>query len=149
MKYNALPENTRHGVKRLLMDYLGVGSRREARPRAAGGARVREEPGREGRFAVIGDSARVNMTAPRFANAISVAQPGAGRHRRAGPFPLQPAGVFGRARRREEAGASGRDLVVALAAGCEMMERREPRSESVVANRGYHTTPNAGVFGPP
>ena len=24
LKYNDLPENTRHGVKRLLLDYLGV-----------------------------------------------------------------------------------------------------------------------------
>jgi 2-methylcitrate dehydratase PrpD len=47
----------------------------------------------------------------------------------------------------EAAEASGRDLVTALAAGCEMMERASRAANPSLRNRGYHTTPTAGVFG--
>ena len=36
---------------------------------------------------------------------------------------------------------------MALAAGCEMMERASRAANPSMRNRGFHTTPNAGVFG--
>ena len=47
----------------------------------------------------------------------------------------------------EQVGASGKDLLVALAAGCEMMERLSKAANSSLRNRGFHTTPTTGVFG--
>jgi 2-methylcitrate dehydratase PrpD len=38
-------------------------------------------------------------------------------------------------------------LLVALAAGCEMMERVSRAANNSLRNRGFHTTPTCGVFG--
>src|SRR5207253_465277 len=71
MKYNDLPENSRHGVKRLLMDYLGVavgGSQTESGKVARAFAK---DQGGKGPARLVGDNARVSMTSAAFANAIS------------------------------------------------------------------------------
>ncbi len=47
----------------------------------------------------------------------------------------------------ERENASGRQLLVALAAGCEMMERVSRAANNSLRNRGYHSTPTCGVFG--
>lgn len=71
MKYNDTPEASRHAVKRLLLDYLGV---------AVGGSQTQSgkvarafalDQGGKGESRVIGDNARVSMTNAAFANAIS------------------------------------------------------------------------------
>ena len=82
------------------------------------------------------------MTQRRLRQRDLVALHRAGRHRRAGPLPLQPAGVRRGARRRGSAPAPrGKDLLVALAAGCEMMERASQAANPSLRNRGFHTTP--------
>ena len=43
--------------------------------------------------------------------------------------------------------ASGKDLIAALAAGCEMMERVSRAANNSLRNRAFHTTPTCGVFG--
>ena len=47
----------------------------------------------------------------------------------------------------EQHGANGKQLLVALAAGCEMMERVSRAANPSLRNRGFHTTPTCGVFG--
>ena len=47
----------------------------------------------------------------------------------------------------EYAGANGKQLLTALAAGCEMMERASKATNPSLRNRGFHTTPTCGVFG--
>jgi 2-methylcitrate dehydratase PrpD len=43
--------------------------------------------------------------------------------------------------------ASGRALLAALAAGCEVMERASMAANNDLRNRAFHTTPTCGVFG--
>ena len=43
--------------------------------------------------------------------------------------------------------ANGKQLLMALAAGCEMMERASRAANPSLRNRGFHTTPTCGVFG--
>jgi 2-methylcitrate dehydratase PrpD len=43
--------------------------------------------------------------------------------------------------------ASGKQLLVALASGCEMMERVSKAANPSLRERNYHTTPTCGVFG--
>ena len=147
MKYNALSENTRHGVKRLLMDYLGVavgGSQTESGQVARAFA---VDQGGKGEARVIGDNARVSMTSAAFANAISSHSLELDDIDVLALFHFSPP-VYSAALAAAEAnGASGRDLIVALAAGCEMMERASRATNPSMRNRGYHTTPNAGAFG--
>src|SRR4029079_16148713 len=47
----------------------------------------------------------------------------------------------------ERESANGKQLVTALAAGCEMMERLSKAANNSLRNRAYHTTPTCGVFG--
>ena len=47
----------------------------------------------------------------------------------------------------EFAGANGKQLLTALAAGCEMMERASKATNPSLRDRGFHTTPTCGVFG--
>jgi 2-methylcitrate dehydratase PrpD len=147
LKYNALPENTRHGVKRLLMDYLGVavgGSQTESGKVARAFA---VDQGGKGEARVVGDNARVSMTNAAFANAISSHSLELDDIDVLALFHFSPPVYSAALAAAEAQGASGRDLVVALAAGCEMMERASRATNPSMRNRGYHTTPNAGVFG--
>jgi len=147
LKYNQLPENTRHGVKRLLMDWMGVavgGSRTESGDVARAFAKAE---GGKGPSRVIGDTASVSMTSAAFANAISSHSLELDDIDVLALFHFSPP-VYGSAvAAAEAAGASGKDLIVALAAGCEMMERASRAVNPSLRNRGFHTTPNAGVFG--
>ena len=47
----------------------------------------------------------------------------------------------------EATGANGKDLLTALAAGCEVMERVSMAANNDLRNRAFHTTPTCGVFG--
>jgi len=147
MKYNALPEATRHGVKRLLLDYLGVavgGSRSESGKVARAFA---VDQGGKGTSRVIGDKARVSMTNAAFANAISSHSLELDDIDVLALFHFSPPVYSAALAAAESAEASGRDLVAALAAGCEMMERASRAANPSLRNRGYHTTPTTGVFG--
>jgi 2-methylcitrate dehydratase PrpD len=147
LKYNALPDNTRHGVKRLLMDYLGVavgGSQTESGQVARAFA-VDQGGKREAR--IVGGNASVSMTNAAFANAISSHSLELDDIDVLALFHFSPPVYSAALAAAESQGAGGRDLVVALAAGCEMMERASRAANPSMRNRGYHTTPNAGVFG--
>lgn len=147
MKYNQLPGNTRHGVKRLLLDYLGVavgGSRSESGEVARAFAR---DQGGKRQSRVIGDTARVSMTSAAFANAISSHSLELDDIDVLALFHFSPPVYSAALAAAEAAEASGRDLIVALAAGCEMMERASRAANPSLRNRGYHTTPTTGVFG--
>jgi 2-methylcitrate dehydratase PrpD len=147
MKYNDLPEASRHGVKRLLLDYLGVavgGSQSESGKVARAFA---VDQGGKGPSRVIGDNARVSMTNAAFANAISSHSLELDDIDVLALFHFSPPIYSAALAAAEAAEASGRDLVVALAAGCEMMERASRAANPSLRNRGYHTTPTTGVFG--
>ena len=71
LSYRQIPEDSRHAVKRLLLDYLGVAA---AGSQTESGAVAREFAGMQGAAAeatLIGGSGRVPMVAASFANAIS------------------------------------------------------------------------------
>src|SRR6185295_9605899 len=113
LKYNSLPENTRHGVKRLLMDWIGVavgGSQTESGEVARAFAKAE---GGEGPARVIGDSASVSMTSAAFANAISSHSLELDDIDVLALFHFSPP-VYGSAlAAAEAAGASGKELIVA------------------------------------
>jgi 2-methylcitrate dehydratase PrpD len=147
MKYAGLPAATRHGVKRLLLDYLGVavgGSRTESGKVARAFA---TDQGGRAQSRLIGDDARVAMTQAAFANAISSHSLELDDIDVLALFHFSPPVYSSALAAAEYTGASGRDLVVALSAGCEMMERASRAANPSLRNRGYHTTPSAGVFG--
>lgn len=147
MKYNDLPEASRHAVKRLLLDYLGVavGGSQSASGKAAR-AFARDQGGK-GQARVIGDNRRVSMTNAAFANAISSHSLELDDIDVLALFHFSPPVYSAALAAAEASGASGRELIAALGAGCEMMERASRAANPSLRNRGYHTTPTTGVFG--
>ena len=147
LSYRQVPEAGRHAMKRLLLDYLGVaiaGSQTES------GVIAREFAATQGRgpeATLIGGGGRVPMAAAAFANAISCHSIELDDIDVLALFHFSPA-VFSPALAVAEArGANGRELLAALAAGCEVMERVSMAANNDLRNRAFHTTPTCGVFG--
>ena len=147
LSYSRIPEASRHAMKRLLLDYLGVaiaGSQTES------GVIAREFATLQGKAleaTLIGGRERVPMAAASFANAISCHSIELDDIDVLALFHFSPA-VFSPALAVAEAnGANGKDLLAALAAGCEVMERVSMAANNDLRNRAFHTTPTCGVFG--
>jgi 2-methylcitrate dehydratase PrpD len=145
--YARLPEASKKAVKRLLLDYIGVaisGSQTESGEVArAFGAIAGGHP----QATLIGGDARVPAMQAAFANAISSHSVELDDIDVLALFHFSPPVYSAALATAEQTGASGKDLLVALAAGCEMMERLSKAANSSLRNRGFHTTPTCGAFG--
>ncbi len=147
LSYNQVPAGSRHAMKRLLLDYIGVaiaGSQTES------GVIAREFATLQGKAleaTLIGGGERVPVTAASFANAISCHSIELDDIDVLALFHFSPP-VFSSALALAEAtAANGKDLIAALAAGCEVMERVSMAANNDLRNRAFHTTPTCGVFG--
>jgi 2-methylcitrate dehydratase PrpD len=147
LSYRQVPEASHHAMKRLLLDYLGVaiaGSQTESGVIAREFAKLQ---GAAPEATLIGDQGRVPMTAASFANAISCHSIELDDIDVLALFHFSPP-VFSAALAVAEAGgATGKELIAAVAAGCEVMERVSMAANNDLRNRAFHTTPTCGVFG--
>jgi 2-methylcitrate dehydratase PrpD len=144
---NQIDAQSRIAVKRLLMDYLGValaGSQSESGKIAR---RFAKEHGAKPQARLIGDSARVDINAAAFANAISSHSIELDDIDVLALFHFSPPVFSAALAVAEYTGANGKQLLTALAAGCEMMERVSKSTNPSLRNRGFHTTPTCGTFG--
>lgn len=147
LDYRAVPEHSRHAVKRLLLDYLGVaiaGSQTESGRIACEFAAIQ---GGKPETTLIGGHARVPMTLGSFANAISSHSIELDDIDVLALFHFSPPVYSAALAAAERQHADGRQLIAALAAGCEMMERASKAANNSLRNRAFHTTPVCGVFG--
>jgi 2-methylcitrate dehydratase PrpD len=147
LSLNQIDDKSRVAVKRLLMDYVGValaGSRSESGRIAR---KFALEHGGKAQARLIGDNVRVPMTAAAFANAISSHSIELDDIDVLALFHFSPPVYSAALAAADYVGASGKQLLVALAAGCEMMERASKATNPSIRNRGFHTTPTCGVFG--
>lgn len=145
--YARLPEASRRATKRLLLDYLGVaiaGSQTESGQVARKFAAI---TGGHAESTLVGGEGRVPAMQAAFANAISSHSVELDDIDVLALFHFSPPVYSSALAVAEQAGASGKQLLVALAAGCEMMERLSRAANNSLRNRGYHTTPTCGVFG--
>ncbi|MBT2300760.1 MmgE/PrpD family protein [Variovorax paradoxus] len=146
-RYADLTAENRKAVKRLLLDYIGVavsGSQTESGKVARAFAAV---TGGHAEATLIGGSGRVPAMQAAFANAISSHSVELDDIDVLALFHFSPPVYSAALATAEQAGAGGKDLLVALAAGCEMMERLSKAANNSLRNRGFHTTPTCGVFG--
>jgi 2-methylcitrate dehydratase PrpD len=147
LSYRQIPEESRRAVKRLLLDYFGVAA---AGSQTESGVVAREFAALQGtapEATLIGGTGRVPMAAASFANAISSHSIELDDIDVLALFHFSPP-VFSAALAVAEAqGVTGKDLMTALAAGCEMMERASTAANNDLRNRAFHTTPTCGVFG--
>lgn len=145
--YARLSAESKKAVKRLLLDYIGVavsGSQTESGQVARKFAAV---TGGLTEATLIGGSGRVPAMQAAFANAISSHSVELDDIDVLALFHFSPPVYSAALALAEQAGASGKELLVALAAGCEMMERLSKAANPSLRNRGFHTTPTCGVFG--
>lgn len=147
LSYNSLPAASRHAVKRLLLDYLGValaGSQSESGEIAREFARLH---GAGKQSQLFGDKGRASMTAAAFANAISSHSIELDDIDVLALFHFSPPVYSSALAVADATRANGKQLITALAAGCEMMERASRAANNSLRNRSFHTTPTCGVFG--
>lgn len=145
--YEGLSEASKKAVKRLLLDYIGVaisGSQTESGKVARKFAAI---TGGYTESTLIGGDVRVPAMQAAFANAISSHSVELDDIDVLALFHFSPPVYSAALATAEQLGANGKELLVALAAGCEMMERLSKAANSSLRNRGYHTTPTTGVFG--
>lgn len=145
--YAALPAASRTAVKRLLLDYLGVAVSGSQTGSGDVARRFAKSSGGHAHATLIGDGVRVPATQAAFANAISSHSVELDDIDVLALFHFSPPVYSAALATAEQSAASGKDLLVALAAGCEMMERVSKAANSSLRNRGFHTTPTCGVFG--
>ena len=147
LNYRRLPEASKTALKRLLLDYLGVaisGSRTESG--AIARAFARSDGGRAEAH-LIGDAVRVPAAQAAFANAISSHSIELDDADAMSYFHFSPPVFSAALAAAEKQGANGRQLLVAFAAGCEMMERASKAANPSLRDRCFHTTAACGVFG--
>ena len=147
LAYESVTEQARIAVKRLLLDYLGVaiaGSQTESGRIAC---RFAEIQGGAAEATLIGARARVPATLGSFANAISSHSIELDDIDVLALFHFSPPVYSAALSIAERQNAGGKQLLTALAAGCEMMERLSKAANNSLRNRSFHTTPTCGVFG--
>jgi 2-methylcitrate dehydratase PrpD len=147
LSYRQIPEGGRNAMKRLLLDYIGVaiaGSQTESGEVARAFASAQ---GAAPEATLIGGSGRVPMAAASFANAISSHSIELDDIDVLALFHFSPPVFSAALAVAEAASADGKDLIAALASGCEMMERASTAANNNLRNRAFHTTPTCGVFG--
>lgn len=147
LDYRKVPEANRKAMKRLLLDYLGVGiagSQTESGVIARRFATVQKGVAEA---SLVGGGERVPMAQAAFANAISSHSIELDDIDILALFHFSPPVFSAALAAAQRQGASGQQLIAALAAGCEMMERLSKAANNSLRNRAYHTTPTCGVFG--
>lgn len=147
LSLNQIDPASQSAVKRLLMDYLGValaGSQSESGKIAR---RFAKEHGAKKQARLIGDKDRVDITTAAFANAISSHSIELDDIDVLALFHFSPPVFSAALAIAEYTDANGKQLLTALAAGCEMMERASKATNPSLRNRGFHTTPTCGTFG--
>ncbi|GAA4332257.1 MmgE/PrpD family protein [Pigmentiphaga soli] len=142
-----ITDQAKTAVKRLLLDYLGValaGSQTES-GRIAGAYALAD--GGQPQSTLIGGNGKAPAAQAAFANAIASHSIELDDIDVFAYFHFSPPVFSAALAAAEKAGASGAQLLAALAAGCEMMERVSRAANPSLRDRCYHSTPTCGVFG--
>lgn len=145
--YENIPEKTRHNIKVLMMDYLGVATKGTT---TATGKIAREyfsEKGGRAEARLFDSQTYLPAESAAFANAISSHSLEMDDIDRLAFFHFSPPIYSAALAVAEMTDADGKSLVTALAAGVEMMERLSLALNPGLRNRGFHTTPALGIFG--
>jgi 2-methylcitrate dehydratase PrpD len=147
LTFDQLPGASVSAVKRLLLDYFGVAIAGSQTGSGKIASRFAELHQGVGECTLIGSGAKVPATLGAFANAISSHSIELDDIDVLALFHFSPPVYSAALAVAEKCNADGQQLVTALAAGCEMMERTSRAANNSLRDRAYHTTPTCGVFG--
>jgi 2-methylcitrate dehydratase PrpD len=147
LKETHIPAKILEEIKILLFDYLGValgGARTESGKIAAQFSR--EQGGRR-EATIIGFGYRVPSASAAFSNAIISHSIELDDVDSLAYFHFSPPIFSAALAVAEKVHASGKELLVALVAGCDLMARLSSAMNPAHRDRGFHTTSACGVFG--
>jgi 2-methylcitrate dehydratase PrpD len=147
LEYASIPPEISKEMKILLFDYLGValgGSKTKSGKIAAEFSKSLEE---KKEATIIGFGYRVAAPSAAFSNAIISHSIELDDVDSLAYFHFSPPIFSAAIAAAERQNSSGRDFIVALVAGCDLMARLSSAMNPSLRDRGYHTTPTCGVFG--
>ena len=147
LNYLSIPNKIVEEMKVLLFDYLGValgGTRTESgRIAAQFSKKLREK----GEATIIGFGYRVSAPSAAFSNAILSHSIELDDVDSLAYFHFSPPIFSAALAIAEKKHASGKELIVALAAGCDVMARLSSALNPSHRDKGFHTTAACGIFG--
>jgi 2-methylcitrate dehydratase PrpD len=147
LDYDRIPAKHTADARQLVLDYLGVavaGSQTESGRIAREFAR---KTGGVPEATLIPSGERVPAVHAAFANAIASHSIELDDVDLMALLHFSPPVVSAALATAERVSASGRELIAAVVAGCEMMARLSEAVNPSLRDRGFHTTPTCGVFG--
>jgi 2-methylcitrate dehydratase PrpD len=147
LEYSSIPLKLFDEMKILLFDWLGValGGTKTDSGRIA--AEFSREMGDKGEATIIGFGDRVSAPGAAFTNAILSHSIELDDVDLLAYFHFSPPIYSAALAMAEREHSSGKDLLVALVAGCDLMARLSAATNPSLRDRGFHTTPTCGVFG--
>lgn len=147
LDYPSIPEKILEEMKVLLLDYLGVALGGTGTQSGRIAAQFSQDLGEKGEATIIGFGHRVSAPSAAFANAILSHSIELDDVDSLAYFHFSPPIFSAALAMAEREHSSGRDLIVALVAGCDLMARLSSAMNPSLRDRGFHTTPTCGVFG--
>jgi 2-methylcitrate dehydratase PrpD len=146
-KLDDIPAAITHEAKRLLLDFLGVGLAGSRTDSGRIAAKFALDLGGPPQAGVFGTTARITAVHAAFANAIASHSVELDDVDEEALFHHGPPVVAAALAVAEMVRAGGGQLVSAIVAGCETMNRLSRATNPALRNRGFHTTPTCGAFG--
>lgn len=147
LEYSSIPARILTEMKVLLFDYFGVALGGTTTESGRIAAQFSKELGEKGEATIIGFGYRVSAPSAAFSNAIlshsiELDDVDSLSYVHFSPATLSAALAMG-----EKVHSSGKDLLVALVAGCDLVARLSSAMNPSLRDRGFHTTSTCGVFG--
>lgn len=147
LDYSSIPNKMLEEMKTLLFDYLGVaiGGMKTESGRIA--ARFSKKLRERGEATIIGFGYRVSAPSAAFSNAIQSHSIELDDVDSLAYFHFSPPIFSAALSLAERECVSGKELLVALTVGCDVMARLSSAINPSHRDRGFHTTPACGIFG--
>jgi len=134
-------------AKSLLLDYLGVALAGSTSVTGCLAANFSKNNSGQPEATIIGSGNRVSASDAAFTNAIASHSLEMDDVDKEALFHFGPPVISAALANGEAMSCSGKEFITSIVCGCEMMERVSWATNPVLRNRGFHTTPVAGVFG--
>lgn len=146
MDFDSIPTEHIDQLKRFVFDYLGIAVRGSQVDTGEIMRAFVSETGGVEQSSLIGQIGRFPAVNAAFANAVSEHSIELDDVDELALFHYGPPTISAALAVAEWTGASGREFLTALMAGCEVFSRVSRATNNDLRNRGFHTTPTAGVF---
>lgn len=145
--FDELPAATIHEAKRLVLDHLGVGLAGSQRDSGTIVSEFAIAQGGVAEASIFGRREPATAVHAAFANAISSHSVELDDVDEVALFHHAPPVVAAARAVAERQHATGRQMLTAIVAGCEVMTRLSKATNPQLRDRAFHTTPTTGAFG--